>query len=219
MTFKSQESTNCREAESTFPGPPDEDGRKDDGMVTSSNSDITTLRNVDVNRLSDRKRFVPRKRSLPYSVESFKESLKACSKIVTFIALYLTIVTNVLGGLINIKRYERKSTVGNSASLPQSKNSRDDNCYYSLSVLRKLLANILCFNKELWPYVIMYPIWKENKQFKKGKEELRKLRNTLIFRLVTAFSWLHNLRFGNVNKETFRLRSGNVRKTFWRENA
>ena len=61
------------------------------------------------------------------------------------------------------------------------------------------------------PYVI---IWKKNKQFKNGKEELRKLRNTLIFRLVIAFSWLHNLRFGNVNRETFRLRSGNVRKMF-----
>ena len=123
----------------------------------------------------------------------------------------MAIVTNVLGGLINIKRYERKSTVGNSASLPQSKNSKEDDCYYSLSGLRKLLVNILGFNKELWPYVI---IWKKNKQFKNGKEELRKLRNTLIFRLVIAFSWLHNLRFDNVNRETFCLRSGNVRKTF-----
>ena len=142
LTFKSQESTNCREAESTFPGP------DDDGMIASSSGDVTTLWNADVNRLIARKRFVPRKRLLPYSVESFKESLKACSKIVTFIALYLAIVTNVLGGLINIKRYERKSTVGTSASLPRSKNSRADNCYYSLSVLRKFLANILGFNKE-----------------------------------------------------------------------
>ena len=66
LAFKSQESTNCREAESTFPGLPD-----DDGMVTSSNNDVTTLWNVDVNRLIARKRFVPRKRSLPYSVGSF----------------------------------------------------------------------------------------------------------------------------------------------------
>ena len=126
----------------------------------------------------------------------------------------MAIVTNVIGGLINIKRYERKSTVGTSASLQRSKNSRDDNCYYSLTVLRKFLANILGSNKELWPYVIMYPIWKENKQFKRGKEELQKLRNKMVFRLVTTFSWLHNLRFGNVTRETFRLRSGNVRKMF-----
>ena len=214
LTFKSQESKNCREAESTFPGPPDEDGRKDDGMVTSSNSDVTTLRNVEVNRLIARKRFVPRKRSLPYSVESFKESLKACSKIVTFIALYLAIVTNVLGGLINIKRYERKSTIGTSASLPRSESSRDYSCHYSFSIFRKFLVNILGFNKELWPYVIMYPIWKENKQFKNGKEILQKSRNTLTFRLVIAISWLRNLQLGNVCKETFILGSGNIAETF-----
>ena len=67
LTFKSQESTNCRKAAFRFPGTPD-----DDGMVTSLNNDVTTLWNVDVNRLIARKRFVPRKRSLPYSVGSFK---------------------------------------------------------------------------------------------------------------------------------------------------
>ena len=60
----------------------------------------------------------------------------------------------------------------------------------------------------------MDTIWKENKQLKRRKEILQKSRNKLIFRLVTALSWLRNLRFGNVTRETFRLRSGNVRKTF-----
>ena len=60
----------------------------------------------------------------------------------------------------------------------------------------------------------METIWKENKQFKRGKEELQKLRNTLIFRLVIALYWLRNLRFGNVTRKTFRLQAGNVRKTF-----
>ena len=166
-TFKSLESTNCREAESTFPGPPDDDGMKGDGMVTSSNSDVTTLRNVEVNRLIARKHFVPRKRSFTYSVGSFKRSLRACSRVVTFIALYLAIVTNVLGGLINIKRYERKSTVGTSASLPRSESSRDYSCDYSLSIFRKFLVNILGSVKELWPCVIMDTIWKDNKQLKR----------------------------------------------------
>ena len=197
------------ERECSFPGTPD-----DDGMVTSLNNDVTTLWSVDVNRLIARKRFVPRKRSLPYSVGNFKESLRACSRIVTFIAFLLAIVTNVLVGLIDIKRYERKSTVGTSASLSRSENSRGNNCYYSLSVLRKFLANILGSDKELWPCVIMNTIWKENKQFKRRKEELQKLRNTLMFRLVFALYWLRNLRFGNVTRETFRLQSGNVRKTF-----
>ena len=62
-----------REKECSFPGPPD-----DDGMVTSSNSDVTTLWNVDVNRLIAGKRFVQRKRSLTYSVGSFRKSLRAC---------------------------------------------------------------------------------------------------------------------------------------------
>ena len=60
----------------------------------------------------------------------------------------------------------------------------------------------------------MSPIWKENKQFKNEKEELWKLGNTLIFRLVIAMSWLRNLQLGNVCKETFSLLSGNVEKTF-----
>ena len=143
LTFKSQKLTNCRKAESRFQGPPD-----DDGMVTSSNSDVTirdTVRNADENRLVARKRFVPRERTPTYSVESFKRSFRACSQIVTFIALFLAIVTNLLGGLINIKRCGRKSTVGTSASLPRSESSRNDSCYYSFSILCKFLANISGF--------------------------------------------------------------------------
>ena len=118
LTFKSQESTNCQKEEFRHPGSVTNVGMKYDDIVASSNSDVTILRNVEVNRLIAKKRFVPRKRSLTYSVGSFKRSLRACSRIVTFIALFLAIVTNVLGGLINIKRYEKKSTVGTSASLP-----------------------------------------------------------------------------------------------------
>ena len=141
--------------------------------------------------------------------------LRACSRIVTFIALFLAIVTNVLGGLINIKRYERKSTVGTSASLPRFESSMSNSCYYSLSILRKFLANILGSDKELWPCVIIDINRKDNKRLKRRKGILQKSRNTMIFRLVTALSWLRNLRFGNVIKETFCLRSGNVaKKTF-----
>ena len=215
LTFKSQESTNCQKAESRHPGSATDDGMKYDDIVASSNSDVTTLRNVEVNGLIARKRFVPRKRSLTYSVGSFKRSLRACSRIVTFIALFLAIVTNVLGGLVNIKRYERKSTIGTSASLPRSESSRNYSCYYSLSILRKFLANILGSDKELWPCVIIDTNWKDNKRLKRRKGILQKSRNTMIFRLVTALSWLRNLRFGNVTKETFCLRSGNVaKKTF-----
>ena len=97
-----------REEEFKLPGSTDYDVM-DDGVL---NGDVT-LRVPDVNRLIARKRYVPRKRSLRHSVGSFERSLRACSRTVTFIALLSAIVTNVLGDLINIKLYERKSTVGN----------------------------------------------------------------------------------------------------------
>ena len=172
MTFKSQESTNCQKAESRHPGSATDDGMKYDGMVASSNSDVTTLRNVDVNRLIARKRYIPRKQLLVNLVGSIKRSLRAYSQIVTFIALFLAIVTNVLGGLINIKRYERKSTVGTSVSLPRCESSRSYSCYYSVSILHKFLANILGSDKELWPCVIIDTNWKDNKRFKRRKEIL-----------------------------------------------
>ena len=197
MICENKRSTNYREAESTFSGTPD-----DDGMITSSNSDVTireAIWHTDENRLVAGKRFEPREQLLPYSVKSFKEALKVYGKIVTFITLYLTVVTNVLGGLTNIIRYGKKSTIGNSDSLPRSESSGDYSCHYSLSIFRKCLDNILRFNKELWSYGIIYPIWKENKPFRKGKEELWKLG----IRLVIATSWLRNLQLGNVCKETF----------------
>ena len=186
-------------------------------MVTSAISDVTIREAVwdpDVNKLIARKHLVSRKQLLPYSVKSITKAFKACSKIFTFIALYLAIATNVLGGLTNIIWYGKKSTVGNSNSLPRSESSRGDSCPYSFSIFRKCLDNILGFNQELWPYVIIYPIWRKNKLFRNGKEELWKLGNTLIFRLVIAMSWLRNLQLGNIYGETFGLRSGNVAKTF-----
>ena len=62
-----------REKEYSFSETPD-----GDGMVTSSNSDVTireAVWNADVNKLVARKHFVPRKQSFPYSVKSFLKSL------------------------------------------------------------------------------------------------------------------------------------------------
>ena len=70
LTFKSQETTNCQKAESGHPGSATYDGIKCDITVASSDSDVTTLRNVEVNRLIARKRYIPRKRSLMHSVGS-----------------------------------------------------------------------------------------------------------------------------------------------------
>ena len=75
LTFKSQESTNYQKAKARHPRPATYDGIKCDDTVASSDSDVTTLRNVEVNRLIARKRYIPRKRSLMHSVGSFERSL------------------------------------------------------------------------------------------------------------------------------------------------
>ena len=95
-----------REEEFKLPGSTNYDVMDDAAL----NGDVI-IRDPDVNRLIARKRYVPKKRSLMHSVGSFERSLRACSRTVTFIALLLVIVINVLGGLINIRLYERKSTV------------------------------------------------------------------------------------------------------------
>ena len=167
LTVKIQESTNCK-AESTFSGRPD-----DDDIITSLNSDVNvreTVWHADENRLVARKHFIPRKRSLSYSVGSFGKLLKAYGGLVSFIALYLAIIVNVLGGLTNIIRYGKKSTVGNSGSLSHSENLRNVSSHNFFSIFRKCLNIILSFNKELWPYELIYPIWRENKSFRKERK-------------------------------------------------
>ena len=192
-----------REKVGQFLGSPD-----GDVMVASSNSDVTiwdTLWNADVNRLIARKRNIPRKRLLTYSIRSFKRSLRACIRIITSIMLFMAITTSILGGLINTRRCERKSTVGTSASLPRFESSMSNSCYSFLSILRKFSANILGIDKELWPCVTIETDWKDNKRLKRRGEILQKSRNTNFLRPVIAPSWLRNLRFGNVAKATFYL--------------
>ena len=97
-----------QEAKARHPGSTTYDGIKCDDIVASSNSDVIT-RVPDINRLIARKRYVPRKRSLTYSVGSSKRSLRACIRIITFIMLFVAITTSILGGLINTRRCERKA--------------------------------------------------------------------------------------------------------------
>ena len=130
------------------------------GVIVAGNGDVTTR--LDVNRLIARKRYVPRKRSLMHSVGSFERSLRACSRTVTFIALLLAIVINVLGGLINIRLYERKSTVGSSSSLFLSRPLSATSCRELLFLyLRELSATILVINKGLWPCLMIETNWND----------------------------------------------------------
>ena len=146
------------------------------GVIVAGNGDVT-IRDPDVNRLIARKRYVPKKRSLMHSVGSFERSLRACSRTVTFIALLLVTVINVLAGLINIRLCERKSTVGTSASLPLFEYSMGISCRDSfLSILRKFSANILGIDEGLWPCLMIETNWNANKRLKKCREVLHNTR-------------------------------------------
>ena len=78
-----------------------------------------------------------------------------------------------------------------------------NSCCSFLSILCKFSANILGIDEELWPCVIIETNLKDNKRLKRRREILHNTRNVNIFRPVTAPSWLHNLRSGNVAKATF----------------
>ena len=169
--FKSQESTNCQGAESRHPG-----SATYEAMGDALNSDVTT-RVPDVNRLIARKHYVPRKRSFMHSVGSFERSLRAYSRAITFIVLLLAIIINVLGGLINIRLFERKSTVGNSSSLFLSKPLSAISCRELLFLyLQELSATILVINEGLWPCLMIETNWKENKRIKRRREVLHNAR-------------------------------------------
>ena len=151
-----------------------------------------------------------KKQSLSYLVGSSGKLCKAYKGLVSLIAVYLAIIVSVLGGLTEIIRYERKSTVGNSGEFFRSESWRNVSSHFLFSIFHKCLNVILNFSKEFWPYEIICLIWKENKSSTKGKEELW----SLGVRLVIAMTWLRNLQLGNVFGETFTIRSGNVAEMF-----
>ena len=70
----------------------------------------------DINKGIARARYT-QKHSFVSKIGCIKSSLSVYCQTVTRITLLLAIIINVLGGLNNIRLYERKSTVGNSSSL------------------------------------------------------------------------------------------------------
>ena len=197
-----------KERENSLPG-----RLGDDDIIASSKCDVSlrdTLPGVGINRLVAGKRFMLTKQSLSYLVGSSGKLCKAYKGLVSLIAVYLAIIVSVLGGLTEIIRYERKSTVGNSGEFFRSESWRNVSSHFLFSIFHKCLNVILNFSKEFWPYEIICLIWKENKSSTKGKEELW----SLGVRLVIAMTWLRNLQLGNVFGETFTIRSGNVAETF-----
>ena len=164
---------NEREAESRHPDSTNYDVMDSGVIIASPNGDVTIRDIVDVNRPIARKRYVPKKQSLMHSVGSFERSLRACSHTVTFIVLLLAIIINVLRGLINIRLYERKSTVGNPSSLPMSGPLSASSCRELLFLyLRELSTTILVVNNELWPCLMIETNWNANRRLKRRREVL-----------------------------------------------
>ena len=105
LKFKHPGSTNCRNHSDVMVS----------GIIAEPNNYVTTRDIVDVNRPVARKRYAPRKQSLVHSKGILKSSLRVCNRTFTFIALILSIVISVVGGLFNIRLPERKSTIGTSS--------------------------------------------------------------------------------------------------------
>ena len=137
LTFKSQESTNCQHRIG------------DDDIIASSKSDVNlrdTLSDVGINRLVAKKRFMLKEQSLSYLVGSSGKLCKAYKGLVSLIAVYLAIIVSVLGGLTEIIRYERKSTVGNSGEFFRSESWRNVSSLFLFSIFHKCLNVILSFS-------------------------------------------------------------------------
>ena len=202
--YENKRSMNYREAEYLFP-----DG---EGMVASSTSNVSTLRNVEVSRLIARQRWKSSDGLCSYAEEGCRKVVKVYNKVVTVMTFYFMIVTNVLKGITSLRRCERKNTVGNSKGLSGSENLRDSEGY-SFYTFLECLGDILVYRQELWRFLIIYALWRKYTLFSNKNKEIWKFLNTLTFRLVVARPWLRNLLLGNV-LGTFSIRVGSTGNTF-----
>ena len=118
-----------------------------DVIVTEANGDVTMR---DVNKPITRKCYA--QKHLFVSKKGFiKSSLRVCSRTFTKVALMLTIVISILGGLFNIKLPERKSTIGTSSSLSPSKPRvvLHFHGYSALTILRESATAIIGISEGL----------------------------------------------------------------------
>ena len=153
----------------------------DDGIkcdVMNHDNDVT-IRALDVNRLVARKRYAARKQSPIRSKGIFKRSLNACNRTFTKIALPLIMVLCILGGSFNIKRSERKSTIGTSPSLPllEPLSFSASRAYWFLSNLREYTDADGDINRELWSRIPQMISLNNNEQLIRY---IKILQNTII---------------------------------------
>ena len=202
--YENKRSMNYREAEYLFP-----DG---EGMVTSSDSNTSTLWNVSVNKLFARQRWKSSDHLCSFAEEGCRKVFKSYNKVVTVVTFYCLLVTQVLEVITSPRRCERKSTVGNSEGFSSSKSVRDYGSYTFYTVL-ECLGDILGYKLKLWLFLIIHGLWRKYGVMRNKDKEIWKFMNTLTFRLVVARPWLRNLLLGNV-LETFSVRIGNAGNTF-----
>ena len=178
--YENKTSMNYREAEYLFL-----DG---EGVVASSDSNTSVLRNVSINKLVARQRWKTRDRLRSYTEEGCRRVVKSYNKLVTIITFYFMIVTSILKGITSPRRCERKSTVGNSIRVSGNVNVRDYQVYSFYTIL-ECLGDILEYKHDSWLFLIIYGLWRRYKVCKNKDKEIWKFVNTLTFRLVVTRPW------------------------------
>ena len=145
----------------------------DDGMIASSNSDVTrkAVCEPDEDGIVAGKRLVTREQYSLFAPQSFKATVNACNRFVSYVLLLLATITNVWKGLTNITRHGRKCLVGNPGSLGWRESSRDYNYNCFIYILRRIVGYILDYSKRLWLFIILGCKWKENKRSKSKRKE------------------------------------------------
>ena len=201
MTFKSQGSINCQ--------------YKTNDVVASSNSDVTwkavcepaVLSVEEISRLVARKRFLPTKHSALSLIDNSKKRWMACKGLVSLIIIRLIMILSMLGGLTKIIRCKRKSVVGNSMEFGSSEKLRNVGAPFPFTIFHECLNTVLGFQRKLWHCGMIYLLWERNKLGTRERKKSWSFGSRPILKL-------RNLRLGNIFKETFDLRSGNVMETF-----
>ena len=116
--------------------------------------------NPDVNKPIARKRYA-QKHSYGSKLGCSKSSLRVCSQTFTLIALILSIMISVVGGLFNIKLPERKTTIGNSSEPRIGSGFLASSILY---ILREFTVTIININGELCSCINKGMILNNNKQ-------------------------------------------------------
>ena len=197
-------------SEPRLPGTPD-----CKGMVTSLIDDVTIREHdgaVSLNRLVARQCKRIRNRLDSFTEQGCRKVIKSYRKVITIITFYCILVTQLLKGITSLRRYGRKSTVGNSERFSSSIGMRDYEGYAFYSVCEHL-GDILRYKLLLLLFLIIHGLWGKYEVMRNQNKEIWKFMKTLTFRLVVAILGYVTYCFATF-LETFGLRSGSIMETF-----